>query len=93
MNCVVCHSMDSESLAHLWQMLEICIGIFIRVARERTCLYHVDQCQLEYKVSFSHCHIWPSRDNVLEGAENLRIILSAISADEVLSTGSTVLVY
>jgi hypothetical protein len=56
-------------------------------------LYHVDQCQLEYKVSFSHCHIWPSRDNVLEGAENLRIILSAISADEVLSTGSTVLVY
>jgi hypothetical protein len=29
---------------------------------------------------------------VLEGAENSRIVLSAISADEVLSTGSTVLV-
>jgi hypothetical protein len=29
---------------------------------------------------------------VLEGAENLRIVLSAIGADEVLSTGSTVFV-
>jgi hypothetical protein len=29
---------------------------------------------------------------VLEGAEKLRIVLSAIGADEVLSTGSTVFV-
>jgi hypothetical protein len=29
---------------------------------------------------------------VLEGAENLRIVLLAIGADEVLSTGSTVFV-
>jgi hypothetical protein len=29
---------------------------------------------------------------VLEGAENLRIVLSAIGADEVLSTGSTLFV-
>jgi hypothetical protein len=29
---------------------------------------------------------------VLEGAENSRIILSAIGADEVLSTGSTVFI-
>jgi hypothetical protein len=30
---------------------------------------------------------------VLEGAENSRIVLSAIGADEVLSTGSTVFVF
>jgi hypothetical protein len=29
---------------------------------------------------------------VLEGAENLRIILSAIGADEVLPTGSTLFI-
>jgi hypothetical protein len=34
----------------------------------------------------------PVETLVLEGAENSRIVLSAIGADEVLSTGSTVFI-
>jgi hypothetical protein len=68
------------------------ISIFIRLAEEQIFLHHVDQHRLEFKVSVSHRCGWSGRDISVEGAENSRTVLSAIGADEVLSTGSTVFV-
>jgi hypothetical protein len=70
----------------------MCIGIFIWLAGERIGLHHVDQCWLEFKVSVPTVLVGPVGTLVLDGAENSRIVLSAIGADEVLSTGSMVFV-
>jgi hypothetical protein len=71
-------------------MLELCIGIFIWLARERIGLHHVDQHRLEFKVSVSHCCGWTGRDIGVGGSRKLA---TAIGADEVLSTGSMVFVF
>jgi hypothetical protein len=55
-------------------------------------LHHVDQHRLEFKVFVSHRRVWSGRDIGVGGAENSRIVLSAIGADKVLSMGSTVFV-
>jgi hypothetical protein len=55
-------------------------------------LHHVDQHRLEFKVFVSHRCVWSGRDIGVGGAENSRIVLSAIGADEVLSMGSTLFV-
>jgi hypothetical protein len=68
-------------------MLEMCIGIFIRLAGQRIGLHHVDQCCLEFKVSISHRCGWSGKDIVVGVAEHSRIILSAIDADEVFVYG------
>jgi hypothetical protein len=50
-------------------------------------LHHVDQHRLEFKVFISHYHGWSGRDIGVKGAENSRIVLWAIGADEVLVYG------
>jgi hypothetical protein len=47
---------------------------------------------LSSKFSSPTVVVGPVGTYVLDGAENSRIVLSAIGADEVLSTGSTVFV-
>jgi hypothetical protein len=91
-NSIIRHSTNSESPTHLQKMLEICIGIFIRLAGEQIFLHHVDQRWLEFEVSVSHRRGWSGWDISVGGVENSRIVLSAIGADKVLSTGSTVFV-
>jgi hypothetical protein len=70
----------------------MCIGIFIRLAGERIGLHHVDQCRLSSKIPSTTAVVGPVGTLVLDGAENSRIVLSAIGADKVLSTGSTVFI-
>jgi hypothetical protein len=72
-------------------MLVMRIGILIWLAGERICLHHDDRCRLEFKVSISHRCGWSGWD-IGVGVENSRILLSAIGANEVLSTGSTVFI-
>jgi hypothetical protein len=63
---------QSESPTHLQKVLEMCIGIFIWLARERICLHHVDQCWLEFKVSVSHHCRWSGRDIGVGGGRKTR---------------------
>jgi hypothetical protein len=73
-------------------MLEMCIGIFIRLARERFACTMLINAGLSSKFLSTTVVVGPVGTLVLDGAENLRIILSATGADEVLYTGSTVFV-
>jgi hypothetical protein len=94
MDGIIRNSTDSESPTHLQKVLEMCIGIFIWLAREWIGLHHADQCRLEFKVFVSHRCGWSGRNIGVGGGGKLvdHSLGHYIGANEVLPTGSTVFV-
>jgi hypothetical protein len=73
-------------------MLEMCIGIFIRLVGEQISCTILINAGLSSKFPSPTIMVGPVGTLVLEAAENSRMVLSAIGADEVLSMRSMVFV-
>jgi hypothetical protein len=92
MDGIIGNSTDSEGPTHLQKVLEMCIGIFIGLPENGFSCTILINTGLSSKFPSPTVVVGLVGTLVLDGAENSRIVLSAISADEVMPTGSTVFI-
>jgi len=70
-------SLNGKGASYLQEMLEMCIGIFMRFATERTSLDHSDQCGFQLKkLELASITARLLATLVIEGAENSGMVLT-----------------
>ena len=72
MDCVWRNILDGEGTTHLQEVLEMGVGVLMRLPTERVCLHHVDECWLKLKSRISQVKLRTHGDVVSQSCRVLR---------------------